>query len=367
MKKICHMTSAHDIEDVRIFQKECVSLADAGYTVYLVERGSSYDKRGVHIIGVGTIPTGRIGRMTKGAKSIYETARDLNCDLYHIHDPELLPYALKLKKAGKKVVFDSHEYTREQILIKKYLPRPVRRLTAKVYSFYEDYVLKTIDGVIFPCTLNGMFPLPGKKKAIVNNVPLMDELYNKYDPNEVKEPNTVCLIGSLTYSRGVLHLAKAAMQAGCKVYLGGSFSPASLKDDVNALSGNGQIVCLGYLDRSQVLSLLKKACVGSAATLSMGQYATAGNLSTKAYEYMAMGVPVILEKNEFNEEMISRYQFGVCVDPENVEEYASTIRFLLDNPAIAKKMGYNGREAIRQVFNWEREFDNLLKLYQSIL
>ena len=34
--KICHFTSAHKTNDIRIFQKECVSLAKAGYKVYLV-------------------------------------------------------------------------------------------------------------------------------------------------------------------------------------------------------------------------------------------------------------------------------------------------------------------------------------------
>ena len=51
MIRVCHMTSAHDPEDIRIFHKECVSLAKAGYEVYLVERGESYEKNGVHIVG----------------------------------------------------------------------------------------------------------------------------------------------------------------------------------------------------------------------------------------------------------------------------------------------------------------------------
>lgn len=44
MIKVCHMTSAHGEEDVRIFHKECVSLAKAGYDTYLVERGESREK-----------------------------------------------------------------------------------------------------------------------------------------------------------------------------------------------------------------------------------------------------------------------------------------------------------------------------------
>ena len=64
MFKVCHMTSAHGVEDIRIFHKECVSLAKAGYDVYLVERGESYEKDGVHIVGVGEILKSR--RKTHG-------------------------------------------------------------------------------------------------------------------------------------------------------------------------------------------------------------------------------------------------------------------------------------------------------------
>ena len=102
MFKVCHMTSAHGVEDIRIFHKECVSLAKAGYDVYLVERGESYEKDGVHIVGVGEILKSRRKRMTEGAKKVYEAARAVDADIYHLHDPELLPYGLKLKKQGRR-------------------------------------------------------------------------------------------------------------------------------------------------------------------------------------------------------------------------------------------------------------------------
>ena len=52
--KACHMTSAHNQEDIRIFYKECVSLASAGYDVYQISSGSNYEKNGVQLIGIGT-------------------------------------------------------------------------------------------------------------------------------------------------------------------------------------------------------------------------------------------------------------------------------------------------------------------------
>ena len=85
MIKVCHMTSAHAPGDVRIFHKECVSLGKAGYQVYLVQRGESYEASGVHVIGVGQPSGGRLTRMTAFSKKVYETARALDADIYHFH------------------------------------------------------------------------------------------------------------------------------------------------------------------------------------------------------------------------------------------------------------------------------------------
>ena len=52
--KICHVTSAHNSSDVRIFEKECTSLAKLPENVvYLISPGSSYIKNNVKIIGIG--------------------------------------------------------------------------------------------------------------------------------------------------------------------------------------------------------------------------------------------------------------------------------------------------------------------------
>ena len=111
MKRVCHLTSVHSSDDTRVFHKECVSLARAGYDVTLVAPGESREELGVHIVGVGEKPVGTLNRLTSPfVKRAYEAALALDCELYHLHDPELLPYALKLKRHGKTVIFDSHEF-----------------------------------------------------------------------------------------------------------------------------------------------------------------------------------------------------------------------------------------------------------------
>ena len=140
MVRICHITSAHDSDDDRIFHKECVSLAKAGYDTYLVAAGESREEKGVHVVGLGPMPSGRLKRMHAFTRAVYMKALELDAEIYHLHDPELLPWGLKLKKHGKKVIFDSHENYPAQILEKKYLPVSIRKVLSMFFKQYETYV-----------------------------------------------------------------------------------------------------------------------------------------------------------------------------------------------------------------------------------
>ena len=55
MKKVVHITSVHQRYDTRIFQKECLSLRDAGYDVSLIVADGKGDEtfEGIKIYDVG--------------------------------------------------------------------------------------------------------------------------------------------------------------------------------------------------------------------------------------------------------------------------------------------------------------------------
>ena len=98
---IAHLTSAHPRDDIRIYRKMCCSLATR-YQVSLVVadgKGNETTDTGVKVVDVGRL-TGRIARMTKTVKKVFQRALALNADLYHLHDPELIPVGLKLRKKG---------------------------------------------------------------------------------------------------------------------------------------------------------------------------------------------------------------------------------------------------------------------------
>ncbi|MGI5850466.1 MAG: glycosyltransferase family 4 protein [Christensenellales bacterium] len=364
--KVCHMTSAHNNNDVRIFHKECVSLAEAGYEVYLVASGDDSTKKGVNIVGIGEMPESRLKRMILNSKSVYNKALEINADIYHFHDPELLPYGLKLKKLGKKVIFDSHEDYSAQILEKKYIPKLFRRIIAALYKTYESYVVKRLDAVIIPCTFNGknIFENIAKKTVYIDNLPITTDL--DYNNQEKELIRTICYAGGLTYARGITHLIKAAHEADVRLILAGNFSPPEYGDEIQKTTEFKNVDYKGYLDRDGIRAVYKEAAIGMCTILNIGQYNTGDNFATKVYEYMSMGLPVIISKSAYAEKALKEYEFGICVEPDDIRAIANAINYLLENTEIIKKMGREGRRAVLEKFNWEVEEKKLILLYEEL-
>ena len=360
------MTSAHDSNDSRIFQKECLFMAkESEFELYLIAPGLSRDEGDVKVIGMGEKPTSRIKRMFRFSDIIYKKALTIDADIYHIHDPELLGAALKLKRKGKLVIFDSHENTVEQIKIKKYMPAVARKLISWLYKNYETFICRRIDAVIFPCLYNGKNPFANRCKNIVfiNNVPSLAEFPNAVEQNKLYD---ICVIGSLTEERGITNLLKACKKSGAKIELGGFFSSSEYEKKLEAAELLQNVEYLGFCERDKVIETYSKSKIGVSTLLNVGQYPNVYNLSTKVYEYMAMNMPVIISNFKYVKETLKEYEFGISVSPEDVDEIADAIEYLLKNNDVCEKMGSEGRRAIEEVFNWETEVKKIKELYVEV-
>jgi glycosyltransferase involved in cell wall biosynthesis len=367
--RICHMTSVHRSDDVRIFVKECSSLAKVeDNEVFLVAPGTSRQENGVTVVGIGAHPKGRLMRMLKTRKKVYMAALNLDADIYHFHDPELLSFGLKLKKKGKIVVFDSHEDYPRQIREKLYIPKMLRNPIAFFYKKKEDRVCKELDGVIYPNLEHGIHPFEGRTSiaATVDNMPLLEELYDRYEDQGSKKDFSVCYIGTLSKARGISNLMDACYEAGVRLILGGIFSSEDYEREIRRKKSFCIVDYRGKFGREELMDILNDSSLGASTLLHIGQYKDMQNLATKVYEYMSMALPVLITDGPYEREVIQKHDFGILVNPENPSEMARAITELKNSPEKCKRLGENGRKAIKEVFNWGIEEQKLFQFYAEI-
>ena len=359
--KVCHMTSAHNWNDVRIFMKMCHSLSNAGYDVYLVASGDSKNCDGVHVIGCGEKPIGRKARMGGFANKIYQRAKELDCDVYHFHDPELLPYGIKLKKAGKVVIFDSHEDVPEQIMSKYWIPAPLRWIVSKMYKAYESYAVAKFDAVVTATpAIAEKFVGRAKNVVVINNYPKLDDIVFQTKPFEERSAH-ICYAGGLDELRGGKIMVEAVKGLdSMRLILAGSCDESikNMFEDVPNVSHAGTI------SRKDVNLMYGNSVAGIVIYQPAPNHVRAQPI--KMFEFMAAGLPVIASDFPLWKQIIEDSGCGICVNPTDVDEVRKACVKLLTHPDLCRKMGLAGRKCVEEKYNWVVEEKKLLKLYKSL-
>ncbi len=325
--------------------------------------GDAFDD-GVRIVDVGCLK-GRVNRMLRTTRRVLEAARALDADIYQLHDPELIPAGLQLKRLGKTVVFDSHEDVPSQLLGKPYLPPLARHLLSHSVSAYERYACGRFDGIIAATPfIRDKFLRIHPHTVDINNYPLEGE-FERAAPWQGKLEQA-CYVGGISAMRGIRELVEACalLQSPARLQLAGSFSEPALAQQVRQLPGWGRVDALGHLDRGGVGAVMARSMAGLVTLHPVLNYLDA--LPVKMFEYMAAGIPVIASHFPLWRHIVEGNQCGVCVDPFNPKAIAAAIDFIVLNPARAQRMGENGRKAVARDYNWLAESVKLIRFYDKL-
>ena len=363
--KVCHLTSVHSPHDIRIFIKECRSLNMEGYEVtYIVPNATSETKDGVKIIGIPSDAANERTRMIKTTKAVYEAALKVNADIYHFHDPELIPTGLKLKRKGKKVIHDIHEDVPRQILEKQWIPSPLRKSISVVFERYENYAAKKFDAVIAATPyICERFKKIGANAYNVNNFPILSELYAP-DTDWSNKNSTVCFIGGITKVRAAHEMVQAIEKTDAQLIFGGNIAPEQLKIDLQSYKGWSQVKDLGFVNREIVADVMSESLAGLVLYHPLPNHINAQ--PNKMFEYMSAGIPVIGSAFPLWKEIIEGNRCGICVNPLEPNEIAQAIEWMTTHPEEAEIMGKNGRKAIEEQYNWEKESTTLISIYKNL-
>jgi glycosyltransferase involved in cell wall biosynthesis len=364
-QRIVHLSSVHSISDPRIFHKQCKSLAGLGYDVGLV----ACHHRAEVIDGVRIVPIargkGRLDRMVRVAYRVYRAGVRERADLYHLHDPELLWVAALLKLRGCRVVYDVHEDVPKQVMSKPWIPRRARSLVAKAVMLVERVAARFVDGIVVATPSIGR-KFPAAKTVVVQNFPEL--AFQQLDGTVplAARGDAFVYTGGLMKIQGVLEMAQAfaLLPEGMTGTVAGTFLPPAIEAEVVALPGWRRVRFLGQIPRTAIVEAIDGARAGLVLNHPTVNYVEA--YSTKMFEYMARGLPVVCSDFPLWAEIVGGADCGIAVDPRSPNAIAAAIRALNENPALAERLGENGRRAIAERYNWEAELRKLQALYRQV-
>jgi glycosyltransferase involved in cell wall biosynthesis len=229
-------------------------------------------------------------------------------------------------------------------------------------------VLRRIDGVVYPCTQEGVNPFEKKcrETELINNVPIIEEM-DISNGSERGEEFSACYVGAMRQDRGLVQCVEACNKANIRLITAGGVTENNFIEKLKIIDRNNMLEYRGVISHDAVVDVLKSCNVGLVTELNVGQNHMFDNLPTKTYEYMIMGLPVIISNYKYANELISKYQFGISVNPEDVEEIAKALEFIRDNPEEAKRMGAQGKKLILEKLNWKIEEKKLEDFYLRVL
>lgn len=367
MISVVHLTSAHSRKDTRIFLKMCMSLSRQGHQAALIVADGKGDELcdRVQILDVGA-SKGRLDRIRNAPKRVLAKAASLDADLFHLHDPELIPIGLKLKRLGKRVVFDFHEDVPKQLLGKPYLNMVALWTLSKSFAMFESYACKRFDGIIAATPfIRDKFLAIHPNTVDINNFPMLGELVT--DMPWGNKQAEVCYVGGIAKIRGITEVCQAMgmVQTDARLNLCGGFSEASVEQSVKTMPGWQRVNELGFVNRSGVREVLSRSVAGLVTFHPLPNHVDAQ--PNKMFEYMSAGIPVIASDFPLWREIIQGNACGLLVDPLNPAAIAQAIDYLVSNPAEAQRMGANGRKAVNERYNWAIEEQKLLNFYEFML
>ena len=243
--------------------------------------------------------------------------------------------------------------------------------------WFEKLALQKAKAFIAPTTFAGnlsqkLFGLQNKKIQTIHNGLELGKFENSH-PEEYQN-GLLLYIGTIIRKKGVLELPKIFNQVrqqhpqASLILIGGDSSDIETQsqstwqlmqnrfqdDDLHS------VTYLGKIPYHEVQQYIKKAhvCVFPSFAETLGMV---------TIEAMAMQKPVVNTKIGWAKELIVDGESGFLVHPKNHQEYAAKITSILNDNALAKKLGANARERVEKKFEITKIAAENIAFYKSLI
>ncbi len=365
---VVHMTSLHPALDSRVFYNQCVSLSRSGFDVTLIAPADGdFVKEGVRVAAIRT--SGGLGGRVRNGYRVFRKALSTSADIYHFHDPELLPFALILRLLGRRVVMDVHEDQPGAMLHSRpSVPRFLRPLLAWGIGTVETISGWLMSGVVATTPHIGT-RFPSGKTVIVENFPDTSDAPITRRLTFAERRHEVVLTGTLGDLQCIPEMVQGfctvAGELGLTLTLAGRFVPESLQGQVLTAETAPHVRFIGWQPRESIYELLSHAKAGFVPYRS--SHASPEFSSRKMYEYLAFGIPVIVSSVRSWSQLVRDHRCGVVLEDCTPASFAKAVREIFASEANWEEMSRNARVAYETSLNGNVARERLLGLYERLL
>jgi glycosyltransferase involved in cell wall biosynthesis len=365
-KSICHLTTVHPADDVNIFYKACMSLVQkTNYNVILCAPGSIPENSGVIHHKLTNPSNFRLVRFIKSQVIALKIIMKIRADIWHIHDPELLPTAILLIFLRRKVVWDSHEdYYRQfdsKSYYRNYVPRIIRPFLKLLVYWLLNFVDRSANGVI--CATEAISKrYTNRNIAIVGNQVDLKEFASCYPLFSNKNVLYTGQPGPNQCFKQVVdaisQIPNLKLVVACR-----SIGSSELAYAQKILGNNFDY--LGWLSRRDLISAISNSIAG--LVTYDGSVNHLDNEPNKFFEFCAGGLPILATPTVSNKKLIGKSRSGILARGYSSNSIKSALSELISSEKNWINYSSSAKNWVQEHGTWSKSESALLDLYRKIL
>jgi len=298
----------------------------------------------------------------------------MQADIYHAHVEKALPACyIAARLRHKPFIVDTPELTMSDPILTRWVR--LRAIAIQLISYMVSHSAGYITGSpYYPQEISKLYH--AHEVTVVRHAPPYrvitknDRLrqYLSLDPNV----HIALYQGGLQPNRGLDSLIHVVpfLDPNIIIVLMGNESRGTrtkLEAIINSNGYTDRVKIIDAVPYEELLDWTASADIG--LTLFPIDYSLSIQkcLPNKFFEYLMAGLPIVSSQLDAISEMIHRYDVGKVVSSLDPGEIASAINgILVDQDGLAR-MSHNALEAAKSEFNWEKESEKLILLYNKIL
>jgi len=387
-KNILMISQAAFPPDIRL-EKEIKSLSEAGYKVLVI--CNQYNKE--LNITFEYCEIKRVKAVFKSVKlnriinfpifinprfllTVFNSIVRFKPEFIHAHDLPMVPVALIFGKLFRiPIIFDMHENYPEAL--KAFQKKGIINFLFKNYKaakLLEKICIRKSDAIITVVRENSERLInqgvKSEKIYLVSNTVDLDtfatEPIDEYILQKYRNKIVLLYAGYVTPERGLdivvrgMSFLKEKLTNSKLLIIGNGISVSALKKLMIDLSLNDFVEFIKWPGHDKLSSYFKVARIFISPQPQCEFWDT--TIPHKLFEYMSQSKPVLAADSKAIKRVIEETNSGMTYKTANPEDFSAKVLEILSSNV---PFGENGLKAVKQTYNWEKDSQVLIELYQD--